>query len=421
MQALNRCESSLDVDSAAPSSCRLRFTKNLREMMGMNPQLHGARVSRFVWTVVASAALIGSLAGSAAADVSLPPFTVGAGIQTSFYNCDKACIYSPGTINSGDSSVSGFALDSIRLYVNGNVTDTIKMTFDTEYDGSGPGENHVGVLDAIGRFEFSDQFNIWAGRFLPPSDRANLYGPYFANDWTPFADGVADFYPDIENGRDNGVAYWGQFGILKVQVGAFDGGSLNSAVLDRSKLLYAGRVQLDFWDPEPGYYLNGTYYGEKDLLAVGLAAQNQDSKTTATLDALMEKKLPNGGAVTVEAEYMHDNGLTGLTTSDGWYGLGAYLFPQVVGIGKIQLLGKYSEKKIDAGFVEDTTVANNTTSTTTADDTIVAANKVKTLELNVNYIIKSFNARVGLYYLHQKDDLGDFSPHEIGLKLQLQM
>jgi len=346
------------------------------------------------------------LAGGAAADVSLPPVTIGAGIQTNFYNCDKACIYSPGTIPSGDSNVSGFALDSIRLYVNGNVTDTIKMTFNTEYDGSGPAKNKVGVLDAIGRFEFSDQFNIWAGRFLPPSDRANLYGPYYANNWAPYADGVADFYPSVATGRDNGVAYWGQFGILKVQAGVFDGASLNSVVADKSKLLYAARLTVDFWDPEPGYYFNGTYYGEKDLLALGLVAQSQDSKTTVSLDGLMEKKLPNGGAVTVEAEYMHDNGLSGLTSSKGWYGLGSYLFPQVVGIGKIQLLGKYSQKTIDAGFANETTTA---------------ADKLKTFEFNLNYIIKSFNARVGLYYLHQKDDLANFSPHEIGLKLQLQM
>jgi hypothetical protein len=36
----------------------------------------------------------------------------------------------------GDGSVSGFALDSVRLYVNGSVTDTIKLTFNTEYTGS---------------------------------------------------------------------------------------------------------------------------------------------------------------------------------------------------------------------------------------------------------------------------------------------
>jgi len=378
---------------------------------------------RGVSLVAAGVAALVSLTGTAMADDPLPPVTIGGGIQAGFYNCDKSCIYSPGTVSSGDSNVSGFALDSARLYINGNVTNQIKIMFNTEYTGSGAGENKVTVLDAVGRFEFSDYFNIWAGRFLPPSDRANLYGPYYANDWTPYADGVADFYPSIESGRDNGVAYWGQFGILKASVGVFDGQSINSVVADKSKLLYAGRLMLDFWDPEAGYYLNSTYYGEKDLLAVGLVAQSQDSKTTTSLDALMDKKLPNGGVATIEAEYLHDNGLSGLTTSKGWYALGAYLFPQPVGIGKIQLLAKYSEKTTDAGVVLGTVVAGTVVAndSTGAAETAIAADKLKTFEFNVNYLIKPYNARVGLYYLHQTDDLGNASPHEIGLKLQLQM
>jgi hypothetical protein len=376
----------------------------------------GARDAvRTALTVAASAFLFTALAGVAAADTSLPPVTVGAGIETSFYNCDKACIYSPGTVSPGDSNVSGFALDSVRLYVNGNVTDQIKMTFDTEYQGS---SNKVGVLDAIGRFEFSDQVNIWAGRFLPPSDRANLAGPYYANDSTPFVDDVSDFYPSVATGRDNGLAYWGQFGILKVQVGAFDGESINSVVADKSKLVYAGRLTLDFWDAEPGYYLNGTYYGDKDLLALGLAAQSQDSKTAYNLDALMEKKLPNLGAITVAAEYQHDNGLTAIERNDGWYGLVSYLFPQVVGIGKFQLLGKYAQKTLDSTLVESTTTVGGVE---TPVFTSSLSDKIKTTEINLNYIIKEFNARVGLYYLHQKEDLGTFAPHEIGLSMQLQM
>ncbi len=385
----------------------------------MSPKPRGARCApRIAMSAAASAFLLTALAGGAAADISLPPITVGAGIQTNFYSCDKACIYSPGTINSGDSTVSGFALDTIRLYVNGAITDQIKMTFNTEYGQDGSGSNTVGVLDAIGRFEFSDQFNIWAGRFLPPSDRANLYGPYYANDWAPYVDGVADFYPSVRTGRDNGLAYWGQFGILKVQAGAFDGESINSAVADKSKLLYAGRLTLDFWDAEPGYYFNGTYYGEKDLLALGLVAQSQDSKTAWNLDGLMEKKLPNLGVVTIEAEYQHDNGLTAAERNNGWYGLASYLFPQVVGIGKFQLLGKYSQKTLDSTVVEQATTVGDVI---TPAYSSTPSDRVKTTEINVNYIIKSFNARVGLYYLHQKDDLGDFSPHEVGLKLQLQM
>jgi hypothetical protein len=402
-------------------------------------QTRGRRVHRAVRAAAAGVAMLGGLTGTALADIVLPPVTIGAGIQTSFYNCDKACIYSPGTVNSqaGDTTVSGFALNSVRLYVNGTVTDNIKIMFNTEYDGSGAGENKVGILDAVGRFEFSDHLNIWAGRFLPPSDRANLYGPYYADDWTPFADGVADLYPSIFQGRDNGVAYWGQFGIAKLSVGVFDGQSLNSAVNDTSKLLYAARAQFDFWDPEAGYYLNGTYYGEKDLLALGLAAQNQDSKTLVSVDGLMEKKLPDSSVVTVEAEYEHDNGLSSTNTSKGWYGLGAYLFPQQVGIGKIQVLAKYSQKTINETLVADAAAATaaeaeevaagdlkaavNLQAQIKAVGVATASDKLKTTEVDINYVIKSFNARVGLYYLHQKDDLADFSPHEIGLKLQLQM
>jgi hypothetical protein len=367
------------------------------------------------------AALLVLRAGSAAADValppigSLPPITVGVGLQTSAYSCSTGCIYSDGTVDPGKSSVQGFELDSIRLYVNGSVTDTIKLTFNTEYNGA---TNNVGVLDAIGRFEFSDQLNIWAGRFLPPSDRANLYGPYYANDWAPYADGVADFYPDVEVGRDNGIAYWGQFGILKVQVGAFDGESLNSAVADKSKMLAAGRLTLDFWDPEPGYYYNATYYGGKDLLAVGLAAQTQDSKTAWSLDGLMEKKLPNFAVVTVEAEFQKDNGLVIPASNHGWYGLGSYLFAQQVGIGKFQVLGKYSQKTTDAYTTE---IATSVDGVTTEALSTSPQDKLKTAEFNLNYIIKTFNARVGFYYLNQKDDLADTSKKEYGLKLQLQM
>jgi len=331
---------------------------------------------------------------------ALPPISIGVGLQASIYDCDKSCIYSPSTVSAGESSVQGIALDSIRLYINGSVTNALKLTFNTEYTGSGPGDNKIEVMDAIGRVEYNNYLNIWAGRFLPPSDRANLYGPYYANDWAPTADGVAAFYPNVAVGRDNGLAYWGDFGMLKVQAGLFDGETVNSAVADKSKLVYAARLTMDFWDKESGYYINGTNYGDKDVLALGVAAQSQDSKTTASIDALMEKKLPNLGVVTIEAEYNRDNRLTSATSSDGWYGLAAYVFPVAVGTGKFQILGKYSQKTID---------------------TFPAYGMLKTTEVNLNYIIKSFSARIGFYYLNQRDQNLDTSPNEFGLKLQLQM
>ena len=79
----------------------------------------------------------------------------------------------------------------------------------------------------------------------------------------------ADDLPELQRG----------FGIVRsdVGMGAFDGPSATG----NKKLIGAGRVQLDFWDPEGGYYLNGTYYGAKNLLAVGIAGQVQGSDGSA--------------------------------------------------------------------------------------------------------------------------------------------
>src|SRR5579862_885089 len=286
------------------------------------------------------AALLGAAAAPAFADAS-PPVTVGVGIQTSAYSCTNSCVaYDTPGMPAGETSSTGFALDSVRLYVNGSVTDTIKMTFNTEYSSSTDG---VKVMDAIGRFEFSPYLNIWAGRFLPPSDRANLYGPYYANDISPYTDGVADFYPNVAVGRDNGVAYWGDYGPVKVQLGAFDGQSLggSTAVPHPDKILVAGRVTVDFWEKETGYYFNGTYYGDKDLLALGVAAQTLDGSTDFSIDGLMEKNLHGVGVFGFETEYQHDNGLNIVAHNSGWYVLGDYILPQPIGVGKVQLLDKY--------------------------------------------------------------------------------
>ena len=186
-----------------------------------------------------------------AQDAPSPPVTVGAGLQTSFAHTEP----------DGGDGTDTFLLNSIRLYVNGSVTSKIKFMFNTDYSGAG---NDLEVLDAVARVEMSNKLNIWFGRFLPPSDRANLYGPYYAHHWSVFSDGVQDGYPFVFQGRDNGVAYWGQFDKVKVSIGAFDGASATGD----DTLIGAGRIQVDFWDAESGYYLNGTYYGDKNLLAI---------------------------------------------------------------------------------------------------------------------------------------------------------
>ena len=326
-----------------------------------------------------------------AQDAPLPPVSIGAGVRTSFVHTDPA---------SGDAT-DAFLLDSLRLYVSGSVTKQIKFMVNTEYDGG----NHIDVMDAAAQFEFSPKFNIWAGRFLPPSDRANLYGPYYAHHWAVFADGVQDGYPGIFQGRANGAMYWGQFGKVKVSGGGFDGRSLTGD----TTVLGAGRVQVDFWDSEGGYYLNGTYYGGKNLLAIGVAGQVQGSDNhAASVDFLLERKVAGGGAFSIESEYAKYDKLGGYNsryaTDKGGYVLGSFLFPAKVGIGRFEVLGKVADAKFTNGL-----------------NVIDRDYDQKTSELNLNYVIKEFNARVMIFYLDKRFDAVQPNSKQIGVGLQLQM
>jgi hypothetical protein len=323
-----------------------------------------------------------------------PAVSVGAGVRSAFVHTD--------TDVPGADSTDRFLLDSIRLYVNGSVTDKVKMTFNTEYDGAG---NHVAVLDAIARFEYSDKFNIWAGRMLPPSDRANLYGSYYAHHWSSFTDGVQDGYPFVATGRDNGAMYWGQFGKVKVAGGGFDGPSATG----KNTVIGAGRVMVDFWDPEPGYYINGTYYGDKNILAVGAAGQVQGSDSKAyNVDFLLEQKVGVGGAYTVEAEWAKYDRLGGYNarygTDDGGYVLGSYLFPAQMGAGKFEILGKFAK----ARFREGLTLLDSDYDQ-------------KTSEINFNYVMKQFNSRVMIFYKDTRFDAVQTNFKQFGVGVQLQM
>jgi hypothetical protein len=336
------------------------------------------------------------MAGSLQAQAPIP-VTVGGGLQTSF-------VHTGSTPSTGSND--RFLLDSARIYLNGTAAPTIKFMFNTEYEGS---TNKIGILDAVGRYEPTPKFNIWMGRFIQPSDRANLYGPYYAHEWGPYHDGIQDGYPSALNGgsptgRNNGIAYWGDYGKVKVSAGVSDGPTTTGT----PKVVMAGRVQVDFWDKESGYYLNGTYYGGKNLLSLGGAFQSQSSNTSATGDFLLERKVKDGGAFTVESEYSYYDKLGGYDSryglSRGAYVLGSFMFPQPVGMGKIEILGKYGE----ASFARGATAAD-------------IYYTQKTSEANLNYVIKEFNARVMSFYKNYNFSARQPDFWQVGLGLQIQM
>ena len=240
-----------------------------------------------------------------------------------------------------------------------------------------PAAGHVGVLDLIAQFEPDEAFNVWVGRMLVASDRANFSGPWFAAPWiyplflgpqtAPFAVVGPKQGPF---GRNDGATIWGQFGggVFKYYLAAVN---LHDAV---QKPLLSGRLNLSLLNPEPGYYHSSTYYG-MDLLAIGVGGQYQKNGDAAdtgakdyglfNADILFEKNLQASGVIDVEGafyKYIGDN--EALKWSH--YVLGSYLTPEITDFGRLQPLVRLQQAipkgggdtvtQIDAqvGYVVDT-------------------------------------------------------------------
>jgi hypothetical protein len=282
---------------------------------------------------------------------------------------------------------------NLRPYISGQVHEYIK--FEGNLDSNA---GDIVVLDAVIKLEFHDYFNIWAGRFLPPSDRANLSGPYFQNAWT-YPGGV-HAYPSGYAGRNDGVAIWGQIngGLFKWQLGAFDmgGGTADPRL--------AGRLTFNVLDPEPGYYNSSTYYGQKDILAFGATVQHKPAPEGAAdeaadtlwnLDALFEKTFVGAGTLDIEGAFY---GFDGADAGTSFFALASFMIEPVLGFGRLQPMLRVQRAAWGEG---DTFSAFGTAYTPPPE---VDASLL-TLDASLQYIINGHNARLAATVSHTAFDV----------------
>jgi hypothetical protein len=336
--------------------------------------------------------------------------TVGFGMRSSYASVED------GAAN-GNSRSNDFNLDSARLFFSASLNKNIQGMFNTEWDGE-----QIRVLDAAGQFAIAPELNIWAGRLLPPSDRANMAGPYYSLGGGYWA-GVASRYGyngGIFRGRDDGVTAWGNLlgGKLGYSIGVFEGttfgiGSLtqhqarDAGIKSSDNLMVSGRLQYDFWDPEPGYYGTGNYLGSKDILAIGVAGRRQKEGvltlagtgdySSYNVDFLLEKKVTGSGAYSLEAAYYNydTDGVIRAEQGKAWSAGAAYILDQAMGWGGLQPFVRYQK------FAPDTNV-----------DT-------RQVDAGVNYIIEGYNAQVSAVYSRTKvTAIPDQSKFVVALQLQ---
>ena len=297
-----------------------------------------------------------------------------------------------------------FALDSALLGLTGQLRPEVKLQLNVARQPTG----ELRFLDAIGMFEPRPFLKIWAGRMLPPVDRASLIGPLFASTWdVPFV-GISGTQA---GGREDGVVLWGEplLERVRVQLGAFRG--VRGPTNPLGRLLYTGRVTLNLLQPEPGYYHLGTTYGARDVLSFGVGGRYQRSATgagdltgdlaTFAIDGLLEKKL-EWGVVNVEAGfYLHRNG--GVVdpvyaNANGAYALAGYLVPVAIGPGRVQTVLRYQRLSPPLG----TSLVPRTRE-----------------DVNLNYIIQGHPLRLGLVLLHEAAPAGVIYGAKLGAQLIL--
>jgi hypothetical protein len=140
----------------------------------------------------------------------------------------------------------------------------------------------VKVFDAFGEVKLRNELAIDAGLMLIPLSRNILQSTvtYLGLDFGATT-GVVAGTTVGNTGRDLGFQLKGQFlaGALEYRAGVFQGVRAPAVpgeqVLSENPFRFTGYLQYNVFEPEAGYVFNGTYFGKKKVLGVGVGADLQ--------------------------------------------------------------------------------------------------------------------------------------------------
>lgn len=327
----------------------------------------------------------------------------------------------------------------VDLLLSGQVNPYVKFQGDFVATfgsyGSGSIDGKASILDLIGKFESPKNYvNVWFGRMLVPSDRANFAGPWFMSPWNypggfpaPRMNGVPVGPREGPFGRNDGATLWGQFleGYVKYYVGAFDLHDLTT------NPLVSGRVNISLLSPEPYYYHSATYYGAKDIVALAVGGQFKKggsvqmtppaavmpsggtgmatmAQTVALMtedysefnaDLLAEKTLGRAGTATLEGCFYKFGGKYEPVDND-FFVLGSYLLPWKVGMGKFQPLVRFQQAKANTF------------------DGLGDNGDWRLVDAQVGYVVDAYAMRVSLGY--QNSDVSGTHGNAVQLGIQIQ-
>ena len=215
--------------------------------------------------------------------------------------------------NASGDHAENFDVRRARIWLDGSVTKWFKF-FIQMGNNIGPGTDNqtddVRLIDGFINLHLFDFAQIIMGEFMAPAGREHLTssaamlaidrpgitgynltwglngGAVFNT--VAFEDGNLDLKGEA-NIRDIGATLFGSISLnefvhAKYYVGAYNG--IQFMNHDEDKERVTARIQLNLFEPEPGYYNLSTYLGKKKTVAIGASIDHQQriARDTATND-----------------------------------------------------------------------------------------------------------------------------------------
>ncbi|MCF6248415.1 MAG: OprO/OprP family phosphate-selective porin [Desulfobacula sp.] len=289
------------------------------------------------------------------------------------------------------NSYSDFNVRRARLRLGGNVTKWMSFFIQTE-KGSGDGGSgyDMRLIDTYVSLNLNPLAKIYLGQHMAPASRqiVTTSGGLMAIDrpnvtnynltWglngrtnfntATFSDGNLGLGNSTAV-RDEGATLFGSTSMsdtlhVKYYLGLYDG----IQVSGNDNKRFTGRIQVNFLDPEAGYFNTSTYLGKKKTFALGVSYDKQDGIAADDvlgaidyswfeIDAFVEYPVGNG-SLTFETAYLdldldnatqlNDSTATRKdarqTQGNGWYAQTGYLFKDT----NIQPWAAYEQWESDA-------------------------------------------------------------------------
>jgi hypothetical protein len=242
---------------------------------------------------------------------------------------------------SGNGSLNNLFFRRLRFIAGGKITP--KLSFFVESDAAnlgkqliadGPRMHDFFLQDAYINYAFRPEFQIDIGQLLTPVSHNSQQS---AASLLPVDYGSYSFLATDSSlpraGRDYGLQARGYIKKhFEYRLGMYRGSRnsnyWNNPAHDGD---FPARTLARFvWYPleaDTGFFYTGTTHGQKKILGIGVSFDHQGDYYSNAVDVFFDHPLPNGDAVTVQADFLHYNGGTlypALRTENTWLVEGSY-------------------------------------------------------------------------------------------------